>query len=149
MNDLAVGPGTEVTLHFALSLEDGSLIDSNFESEPVTFVMGDGNLLPGFEEVLVGLQAGDERSFVIPPEKGFGVHNPVNIQEFPRKQFPEDMELAEGLVLSFADAQQNELPGVVRAFDGDTVTVDFNHPLAGRDIAFKVRIIDVNPAITH
>jgi FKBP-type peptidyl-prolyl cis-trans isomerase SlpA len=52
-------------------------------------------------------------------------------------------------VLSFADAQQNELPGVVSEFDDNTVTVDFNHPLAGRDIAFNVRIIDVNPAVTH
>jgi FKBP-type peptidyl-prolyl cis-trans isomerase SlpA len=149
MNDLTIGFGTEVTLHFALSLEDGSPIDSNFGGEPVTFVVGDGNLLPGFEEALFGLQAGDEKSFVIPPEKGFGAHNPSNVQEFPRDEFPEDVELTEGLVLSFADAQQNELPGMVQEFDDDTVTVDFNHPLAGRDIEFNVRIIDVNPAVTH
>lgn len=149
MNDLTIGPGTEVTLHFALALEDGSQIDSNFDGEPVTFVVGDGNLLPGFEEVLFGLQAGDEGSFVIPPEKGFGIHNPDNVQEFARTEFPEDVQLAEGLVLSFADAQQNELPGVVADFNENSVTVDFNHPLAGRDIAFNVRIIDVNPAITH
>ena len=149
MNDLTIGPGTLVTMHFALGLADGSVIDSNFESDPVTFVMGDGNLLPGFEEVLMGLQAGDQKSFLIPPEKGFGAHNPDNIQAFPRDEFPEDVELVEGLVLSFADAQQNELPGVIQEFDENTVTVDFNHPLAGRDIEFNVSIIDVNPAITH
>ena len=149
MNDLTIGPGTQVTLHFALELEDGSVVDSNFDAEPVTFIVGDGNLLPGFEEALLGLQAGDEKSFVIPPEKGFGPYNPENIQEFPRKDFPGDVELAEGLILSFADAQSNELPGVVQEFDEHTVTVDFNHPLAGRDIKFSVRIIDVNPAITH
>jgi FKBP-type peptidyl-prolyl cis-trans isomerase SlpA len=149
MNDLTIGPGTQVTLHFALELEDGSVVDSNFDAEPVTFVMGDGNLLPGFEEALLGLQAGDEKSFVIAPEKGFGDYNPENIQEFPRNQFPADVELSEGLVLSFADAQSNEVPGVVQEFDERTVTVDFNHPLAGRDIEFSVRIIDVNPAITH
>lgn len=149
MNDLTIGPGTQVTLHFALELEDGSVVDSNFDREPVTFVMGDGNLLPGFEEALLGLQAGDEKSFVIPPEKGFGPYNPENIQEFRRADFPADVELTEGLVLSFADAQSNELPGVVQEFDERTVTVDFNHPLAGRDIEFSVRIIDVNPAVTH
>jgi len=149
MNDLTIGPGTQVTLHFALELDDGSVVDSNFEGEPVTFMVGDGNLLPGFEEVLLGLQAGDEKSFVIPPEKGFGAYNPENIQQFPRADFPEDVELTEGLVLSFADAQSNELPGVVQEFDDSMVTVDFNHPLAGRDIEFSVRIIDVNPAITH
>lgn len=149
MNDLTIGPGTQVTLHFSLGLEDGEVIDTNFNSDPVTFVVGDGNLLAGFEEVLFGLQAGDERSFVIPPEKGFGPYNPENIQDFPRNQFPDDVELVEGLVLSFADAQQNELPGVVQEFDDTTVTVDFNHPLAGRDVEFSVRIIDVNPAVTH
>lgn len=61
MNDLTIGPGTQVTLHFALELEDGSVVDSNFDREPVTFVMGDGNLLPGFEEALLGLQAADEQ----------------------------------------------------------------------------------------
>ena len=100
MNDLTIGLGMEVTLHFALSLEDGSTIDSNFDSEPVTFVVGDGNLLPGFEEALFGLQAGDEKSFLIPSEKGFGAHNPENVQEFSREEFPEDVQLAEGLVIS-------------------------------------------------
>jgi FKBP-type peptidyl-prolyl cis-trans isomerase SlpA len=149
MNDLTIGPGTQVTLHFALELEDGAVVDSNFDAEPVTFIVGDGNLLPGFEESLLGLQAGDEKSYVIPPEKGFGAYNPDNIQEFRRADFPTDVELSEGLVLSFADAQSNELPGVVRNFDEQTVAVDFNHPLAGRDIKFSVRIIDVNPAVTH
>ena len=149
MNDLTVGPGTQVTLHFALELVDGSVVDSNFDADPVTFIVGDGNLLPGFEEALLGLQAGDEKSFTITPEKGFGGYNTENIQEFPRDQFPADVELNEGLVLSFSDAQSNEVPGVVQEFDENTVTVDFNHPLAGRDIEFSVRIIDVNPAITH
>jgi FKBP-type peptidyl-prolyl cis-trans isomerase SlpA len=149
MNELVIGLGTEVTLHFSLELDDGSLIDSNFDGEPVTFVVGDGNMLPGFEEALFGLRAGDEKWFLISPEKGFGKYNPQNLQEFPRSEFPAELELVEGLVLSFADAQQNELPGVIQEFDQAKVMVDFNHPLAGRDIEFSVRIIDVNPAVTH
>lgn len=149
MRELVVGPGTEVTLHFSLALNDGSTVDSNFEGEPVTFAVGDGSLLPGFEEALFGLKAGDASTFTITPEKGFGAHNPENIQEVARDQFPANMALEKGLVLSFADAQQNELPGVVQSFDEQTVVVDFNHPLAGRDIEFKVAIVDVNPAVTH
>ena len=149
MNELCIGPGTQVTLHFSLKLDDGSTVDSNFEGEPASFAVGDGSLLVGFEESLFGLQAGDERTIIIPPEKGFGVHNPSNVQEIERDQFPADVELEEGLVLSFADAQQNELPGVVASFDDKIVHVDFNHPLAGRDIEFSVKIIDVNPAVTH
>lgn len=149
MNELAIGPGVEVTLHFELKLEDGSIVDSNFEKSPATFAVGDGKLLAGFEEALFGLKSGDEQVFVIPPEKGFGQHNPSNIQEITRDQFPDDVTLEPGLMLSFADAQQTELPGVVTGFNDQTVTVDFNHPLAGRDITFAVKIIDVKPAVTH
>lgn len=149
MNGLAIGPGTQVTLNFSVKLEDGSVIDSNFDSDPVTFAIGDGSLLVGFEEAMFGLKDGDEQSFVIAPEKGFGQHNPTNIQQMPRSQFPEEMELKKGLMLSFSDAQSNELPGVVSEFDDKTVAIDFNHPLAGRDIHFSVRIANVTPEVTH
>lgn len=149
MNDLTIGPGTQVTMHFSLSLEDGTVVDSNFEGDPVTFTVGDGNLMPGFEQALYGLSAGEEHELVIPPEQGFGQHNASNVQTVDRSDFPADVPLEEGLVMTFADAQNNELPGVVVSFDETTVNIDFNHPLAGRDVTFSVKILDVVPAITH
>ncbi len=147
MSELTIGPDMQVTLHFALKLEDGSVIDSTFERKPATFTMGDGSLLQGFESALLGMAAGQKNSVVIKPEYGFGQHNPVNVQEISRKQFAADMELSEGLMISFADAQKTELPGVIQRFDDQTVWVDFNHPLAGRDIQFDVEIISVQPAL--
>lgn len=149
MRNLTVGPGTKVTLHFALRLEDGKVIDSNFEREPATFTVGDGNLLMGFEKVILGLLEGDRGTFVIKPEEGFGQRNPNNIQEIARTQFSPEIELSEGLMLSFADAQKAELPGVVQEFNEDVVVVDFNHPLAGRDIVFEVAILRIEPAQVH
>lgn len=149
MNSLSIGPGTQVTLHFALNLDDGSTVDSNFDGDPAIFTVGDGSLLQGFEKALFGLLAGDEETFSIAPEQGFGQRNPSNKQEIPRDQVPPGIDLEEGLVLSFADAQHNEIPGVISEFDDDKVIVDFNHPLAGRQIEFVVRILDVEPAITH
>lgn len=149
MHDLSVGPGTKVTLHFSLSLDNGDLVDSTFDRDPATFTVGDGNLLQGFEEALFGLKEGANESLVIPPAKGFGQRNPNNIQEIARSQFSPDLELSEGLMLSFADAQRTELPGVVTRFDEDVVVVDFNHPLAGRDIIFTVSIIAIEPAQVH
>jgi FKBP-type peptidyl-prolyl cis-trans isomerase SlpA len=146
---LPIGPDTKVTLHFSLSLEDGSTVDSNFDGEPAIFVVGDGNLLPGFEAVLQGLMSGAEDVFSIHPEQGFGQHNPSNMQQFPRKEFDDDLALEPGLMLSFADANKAELPGVVTEVDQDEVTIDFNHPLAGHTISFKVKILDVVPAVTH
>lgn len=149
MHDLSVGPGTKVTLHFSLSLDNGDLVDSTFDRDPATFTVGDGNLLQGFEEALFGLKEGANETLVIPPAKGFGQRNPNNIQEIARSQFSPDLELSEGLMLSFADAQRTELPGVVTRFDEDVVVVDFNHPLAGRDIIFTVSIIAIEPAQVH
>lgn len=145
MTDQRIGPDTQVTLHFALSLENGEVVDSTFDKKPATFKVGDGSLLPGFEQQLYGLKAGDKRQFRIEPEQGFGQHNPQNQQTMPRSQF-EEMELSEGLLVIFNDAANTELPGVVKAFDERQVTVDFNHPLAGKALSFEVEIFDVRPA---
>jgi FKBP-type peptidyl-prolyl cis-trans isomerase SlpA len=134
---------SQVTLHFALLLEDGAVVDSTFDGKPATLKIGDGSLLPDFEATLLGLAAGDEREFTIPPEKAFGMPNPNNVQYFRRSDFAADMELQEGLIVSFADATKAELPGVIRNVGDTEVVVDFNHPLAGRTLRFKVRIVDV------
>lgn len=143
MNDAVIGPDSRVTLHFALRLTDGGVVDSTFERAPASFTMGDGNLLPGFEKYLLGLRVGAKESFRVPPEDAFGQPNPANVQRVPRSSFAADIELAEGLVVSFADASRTELPGVVQAFDDADVTVDFNHPLAGAILRFDVEIVAV------
>ncbi|MCQ3830775.1 FKBP-type peptidyl-prolyl cis-trans isomerase [Microbulbifer elongatus] len=142
MSNNVIGEHSRVTLHFALKLDDGSEIDSNFEGEPATFIVGDGNLLPGFEQSLFGLQAGDEAEIEIPPEAGFGQRNPSNIQKVKKGHFSPDMELEVGLVVSF-DNGDGELPGVIREIGEDDVEVDFNHPLAGQTVFFHVKILEV------
>ena len=141
-DDLRIGPQTRVTLHFAVRLMDGTEMDSTFQGEPATFSWGDGSLLPGFEKAILGLRSGDKRSVFIDAEAGFGEHNEQNVQYFKRATFAAD-ELAPGTVVSFADAAGAELPGVVTELDEEWVTVDFNHPLAGRDLTFQVEIIAV------
>lgn len=148
MTTLPIEKGTRVTLNFALRLPDGSEIDSTFDKSPATLEIGDGNLPDNFEAYLIGLKAGDQQTFDVPPEKGFGQHNPSNIQTFKRSEFGPDMVLEPGVVISFADARQGELPGVVHSVEGDQVEVDFNHPLAGRTLTFQVEIVSVEPAQT-
>jgi FKBP-type peptidyl-prolyl cis-trans isomerase SlpA len=149
MDDLMISEGTRVTLNFALVLDDGSEIDSNFEKEPASFSVGDGSLLPGFERALFGLKSGDEATLEILPEEGFGQPNDNNLQTIKREQFDVGSELEAGMVFSFADAAGGELPGVVKTFDADEVTVDFNHPLAGRTLSFRVAIHNVEVAELH
>lgn len=148
MNDLPIDQGTRVTLNFALSFPDGEVIDSTFHKQPASLEIGDENLPENFEAYLMGLKAGDRETFEVPPEKAFGQHNPSNVQTFKRHEFSADMVLEPGVMISFADARQSELPGVVSRVEGDQVDVDFNHPLAGRTLMFEVEIIDVEPVAT-
>jgi FKBP-type peptidyl-prolyl cis-trans isomerase SlpA len=147
--DVPVSEGTRIFLNFSLSLEDGSEVDSNFGGEPVNFVYGDGSLMPGFEHLLLGMEAGQRNMFTVLPEDAFGQPNDNNVQCISREDFDEDEELEIGLVFSFADAAGGELPGMLIAFDNEEVTVDFNHPLAGRKILFDVVVHRVEPAELH
>lgn len=149
MSMVPVSEGTRVFLNFSVSLEDGSEVDTNFGAEPVDFVIGDGSLLPGFERLLFGMSAGERQMFTVMPENAFGQPNESNVQQLPRAQFDEDIDLQIGLVFSFSDASGDELPGMIIAFDDEQVTVDFNHPLSGRTVLFDVQIHRVEPAELH
>ncbi len=145
MKDLKIGEGTQVKLHFSLLLDDGETVDSTFDKEPATLTIGDGNLPEGFESCLYGLVEGDQKTFTVLPEKAFGQHNPSNVQRVSRADFTNIEELEEGMIMGFTDKAGGELPGVITEIDAQQVTVDFNHPLAGRTLTFKVEILDVNP----
>jgi len=134
---------SKVSLHFSLSLENGDIVDSNFGKAPATFVMGDGSLLPGFEKRLLGLSIGDKISVVVPQHESFGARNQQNIQQFKRSAFASDDALEIGLMMYFADAAGGEVPGVIIDFNDQVVSVDFNHPLSGREITFTVEIVNV------
>lgn len=140
---MQIASGKWVELNFSLKLADGQVIDSTFDKKPATLKIGDGNLPDGFEALIIGLEAGAKQSFDVPPEKAFSQPNPNNIQTMKRSDFGADIQLEEGMVVSFADANQAELPGVIKAVEDNQVVVDFNHPLAGKALIFDVEIIAV------
>jgi FKBP-type peptidyl-prolyl cis-trans isomerase SlpA len=143
----AIEAGAKVTLHFSLLVASGEEIDTTRNGQPATFVVGDGSLLPGFEAPLMGKQAGYAEQITLPAAQAFGEHNPGNVQIIARTRFADmvgELPLEEGLVVSF-QAPDGELPGVVVGVYEDTVKVDFNHPLSGKDITFDVSVLDVQP----
>jgi len=139
---LTVGPNTRVTLHFSVLLESGEELDSTRRSRPATFTVGDGSLLPGFERAMFGLTAGADEQLRIAAADGFGEPRADNLRMMPLSQFGANVQPEPGLVVSFA-GPDGELPGVVKALNGDLVIVDFNHPLAGKDLIFDVSILKV------
>ena len=142
--------GSQVTLYFSLALPGGNIIDSNFDKKPASFRLGDGQMLPGFEQVLLGLCSGEEVESTLEAKEAFGERNPRNEQVFPLEKFEHLLEddlvpTKVGSVVSFKDAGGFDLPGVVKAIGEKTVSVDFNHPLAGKVIVFAARIVSVLP----
>ncbi|MGQ8365098.1 FKBP-type peptidyl-prolyl cis-trans isomerase [Glaciecola sp. 1036] len=139
-----IGDASEVILHFDLKLKDGSAVDSTrVGKKPAKMVMGDGSLTVNFENCLRGLKKGESKSFEIAANDAFGMPNPDNIYHVDRTKFPADADLQEGMIMGFAQPDGSELPGIIRSVAGHSVTVDFNHPLAGQDVIFDVEIIDV------
>ncbi|MFC4701864.1 FKBP-type peptidyl-prolyl cis-trans isomerase [Glaciecola siphonariae] len=139
-----IGEKSQVILHFDLKLNDGSAVDSTrVNNKPAKMVMGDGSLTPNFEKCLLGLSVGDKKAFSINANDAFGMPNPDNIYHVDRTKFASDAELKEGMIMGFAQPDGSEVPGIIRSVAGHSVTVDFNHPLAGQDVIFDVEIIDV------
>ena len=135
--------GSEVLMHFTITLEDGTVADSTDGEDPLRFVMGDQTLIEGLELALYGLKAGDKQSLKIDPENAYGYPDPENVQAMQRGDFPSNMELAKGVIVAFATPDGEEFPGMVMEVGDEQVTVDFNHPLAGHQITFDVEILEV------
>ena len=140
-----IQPGSEVLMHFTLSLEDGMVADSSRDGEPIRFVMGDGSLIQGLELVLYGLKVGDRQRLDIAPQDAFGFPDQDNVHWLDRDQFDADMPLEPGTIIEFETPSGQTAPGSVRELLDDQVEVDFNHPLAGHEITFDVEILEVKP----
>ena len=147
-DEAVIREGSKVKLHFSLIIESGEEIDSTRSGKPASLTIGDGNLLPGFEEVLIGLKKGDADQVLILAADAFGERNRDNLRLMTKDQFEGEKlgaSLEEGLIVSF-DGPGGELPGVIVRVLENNVEVDFNHPLSGRDILFDFSILGVvNP----
>ena len=138
-------PGSRVTLHLSLSLTDGTEALSTFGQEPLKLVMGDGTLRPGLELALYGLRAGDRESLTLTPAQAYGGHDPAKVHEMPLSDFPAPDQVAVGQIIAFALPDGQEVAGTVLEVAGEAVRMDFNHPLAGREVLLQTEILAVEP----
>jgi len=139
-----IGPDSEVLMHFTLTLKDGTVAESSRDSEPLQFRMGDGSLVVGLERALYGLHSGSVQTLEIEPQDAFGFPDPANVHALSVHDFPHDMPLEAGVIVSFTTPTGDELPGTVVEVDDEQVLVDFNHPLCGHTIDFEVEILAVS-----
>jgi len=143
--NLPVAKDTVVTLNYTGTLKDGTVFDTSVGKTPLIFVAGEGKMIPGFEKEIMGMKPGQEKTFTIPAADAYGEPNKDLIVDVPRTQFPASMDIKEGMHVARQSAQ-GPIPGVITKVGADTVTVDFNSPLAGKDLTFKVNIVSVTKA---
>jgi len=126
-----------------MEFEDGTLIESNFDNESIEFHIGDGSLTCGMEDALFGKSIGETVSATLSPELAFGLPDENNIHTIPVSDFPADMQPEADQVIAFDGPDDAEILGTIINIEGDEVSVDFSHPLAGRTIIFTAKITDI------
>ena len=135
-----------VGIEYELTEAGGSeVLDSNKGSEPLEFIIGKGQLIPGLEKGLVGMNAGDSADILVKAEEAYGLRDDDAVQQLPREQF-EGIELEKGMSLYGQGENGETIQVTVIDFDDNTVTVDFNHPLAGKDLEFAVTVLSERAA---
>jgi FKBP-type peptidyl-prolyl cis-trans isomerase 2 len=137
--------GDTVKIHFTCKLEDGTVFDTSAGKEPLDFVIGEHQVMPGLEEAVIGLTSGESKSFIIAPDKAFGPHLPEKVHIVEADQFPRDLQPA--VDMKFEIKQEDGKTTVVRVTDVSEshITLDTNHPLAGKGLIFDIEIVEINP----
>lgn len=138
-----VKQGDTIRVHYTGKLNDGTVFDSSTGHDPLEFQVGSGQLIPGFEKAVVGLAVGDRTTAQIPSEEAYGEHSPEGLIEVPRDRLPEEMKMEVGVQLQMQTHDGRPVPVRVVAVNEGGVTVDANHPLAGKDLTFDIEIVAI------
>jgi len=140
---MPIKKGNRVKVHYSGTLEDGTLFDSSEErGEPLEFEVGSGQLIKGFDEAVIGMEKDEKKEITIKPSEGYGEINLQMIQKIPREQLPHDQEIMEGMMLTITLPNGQQIPAVIKEVNDKEVTIDINHPLAGKVLNFKIKIMD-------
>ena len=135
-----------VSIDYRLHLGDGKTIDQSDEGDPLVYLQGHENIVPGLEKALEGKKVGDTLKVQVSPEEGYGEYDPDGVEEVPREEFPPEMPLKAGEIVTATDEDGDDVDFLVKELKGNTVVVDFNHPLAGKTLHFEVTVREVRAA---
>lgn len=135
--------GNTVKVHYTGKLEDGTVFDSSVGGEPLSFAIGGGNIIVGFEEAVLGMSPGDSKTATIPSEKAYGPHRRELVMVVERQRMPEDLSLAIGQQLQISQSNGQNIPVTVTEVSESMVTLDANHPLAGEDLIFDIELVAI------
>ena len=138
-----VKTGDTVRIHYTGTLTDGSTFDSSQGRDPLEFTVGSGQIIPGLDKAIPGMTVGDKKTVQVPAEDAYGETNPEARQDVPRAEIPDDIPLDLGTQLQVQAQGGQVLPVTVVAVTEEVVTLDANHPLAGKDLTFNIELVSV------
>lgn len=144
-NREVVQDGSVVTLAYTLTV-DGEIVDSAESSQPIQFIQGQRDIIPGLENELYGMAVGEKKDVVVQPKDGYGEIDPEDIIEIPREQFPGEIPLEPGVELEVTEEDGDMMDARILSVEGETVRLDLNPPLAGKVLHFSVAVVDLRPA---
>lgn len=136
--------GDSVKIHYTGTLDDGTQFDSSAGREPLAFELGSGQVIPGFDKAVDGMAVGESKTVNIPAEDAYGPHNAQMVQEVPRSALPDDLEPAEGMGLQAQGPDGQVMNLVVTGIQEESITVDGNHPLAGKALNFDIELVSID-----
>jgi peptidylprolyl isomerase len=138
---MAVKNGDNVKVHYTGKLKDGSVFDSSRDREPLAFQLGSGQLIPGFEKAVVGMEVGDSTTVEIEPKDAYGDRNPDMLIEISKQQVPPDLDPQVGQALQVQQGNGQVANVVVHELKPESIVLDANHPLAGKDLVFDIELV--------
>lgn len=142
--DAVVTAGKKVKMDYTLTVNNEQL-ESSVGKTPLEFIAGDHSIIPGLEKGIEGMKVGEEKTIVVAPKDAYGEPDPKALKEFPKDKMP-GTNLKVGMVLEAQSPDGEHFPATVSAINGDKITMDFNHPLAGKTLTFKIKILDISNA---
>ena len=135
--------GDTVRIHYTRTLDDGSTFDSSRQREPLEFTLGSGQVIPGFDDAVTGMAVGETQTATIPAERAYGPVHENARQEFPRSKIPDSIPLEIGTRLQVSTAEGQPITVHVAEVTEETVLLDANHPLAGKDLTFEIELVEI------
>ena len=137
-----VQKGDTISVHYTGRLSDGEIFDSSEGRDPLKFTVGAGQMIPGFDDAVVGMAQGEKKTVSIDPDQAYGQRNDESLFDFPRSNVPEGMQIEEGMQVYMQDNAGNPVPATIVAISEDTIKMDCNHPLAGKTLEFDISIAE-------
>lgn len=141
---MSINKGDKVKVHYTGTLNDGTVFDSSRERQPLEFEFGSGQLIPGFEKAVIELTPGDSKKVTIPHTEAYGDVRDDMIVSIEREKVPADISPEVGMQLQLQQPDGQPLPVVIKDVSESHITLDANHPLAGRDLTFDIELVSVN-----